>query len=69
MKVAASSTENVNPHTTTVTVMDTVTEGNGDGGDRSWMAMDGHSNCSCLTKGYGDRGDWSWTVMDDHSNL
>ena len=27
----------------TVAVMDTVTEGYGDGGDQSWMVMDGHS--------------------------
>ena len=27
-----------------VTVMGTVTEGYGDGGDRPWKVMDGHSN-------------------------
>ena len=42
----------------TVAVMDTVTEGYGDGGDRPWMVMDGQSNCNC--HGYCDRGVWGW---------
>ena len=44
--------------TVTVTVMDTVTEGYGDGSDRPWMFMDGHSNCGC--HGYCDREVWGW---------
>ena len=40
--------------TVTVAVMDTVTEGYGDGSDRPWMVLNGHSNCGC--HGYCDRG-------------
>ena len=44
--------------TVTVAVIDTVTEGYGDGGDRPWKVMVGHSNCGC--HGYCDRGVRGW---------
>ena len=52
--------------TVTVTVMDTVTDGYGDGSGRPWMVMDGHSNCD--RHGYCDRGVWGWKrpSMDGH---